>query len=134
MTRAFRFASLMSMMVFVVGCSGTREPPTTTGSIENAADVPQEAPRQVAGIGIRPIIHAHGFAIGQLSPGGPADQAGLRAGDVVVEVDGDSTARWTLERAATRLRGAVGTDVTLVAERGGERFEVRISRRTVAAR
>jgi C-terminal processing protease CtpA/Prc len=131
-TRAFRLAPL-SMMLFVVACSGSREPPPPRGSIDNVVDVPAATPVHTAGIGIRPVIHAHGFAIGQLFPGGPADRAGLRVGDVVVEVDGDSTARWTLERAAKRLRGAVGSTVALAAERGGERLEVRLARQTIAA-
>jgi len=114
---------LVSVVVVGLGCSGYRDPPAATHP---------ETPNQVVGIGIRPVMHADGFAIGQLFPGGPADQAGLLPGDVVVEVDGDPTARWTLDRAAKRLRGAAGTTVTLVAVRGGERFEIRLERRTLA--
>ncbi len=94
--------------------------------------MPDQIPREISGIGIRPAIHADGFVIGQLFPGGPAEQAGLHEGDVVLEVNGEPTARWTLERAAQRLRGASGTSVTLLAEREGERFEVRLSRRAVS--
>jgi carboxyl-terminal processing protease len=91
-----------------------------------------EEPRQVTGIGIRPVMHEKGFAIGQIFPDGPAMAAGLREGDVIVAVDGEPTARWTLDRAAARLRSTAGTKVSLVVERGEQRFEVGVIRRTVA--
>jgi carboxyl-terminal processing protease len=126
---------LVSMLVVGLGCQAPEaaqpDPPPAMESIAKEADMPEQTPREISGIGIRPVTHADGIAIGQLFPGGPADEAGLRQGDVVLEVDGDPTARWTLERAASRLRGATGTNVTLLAERDGERFEVRLSRRTV---
>jgi carboxyl-terminal processing protease len=132
MSRASRLGSLVSLVVLGLGCSGLRDPPPPTSSAAKVAAVPDETPKPIAGIGIRPVSHADGFAIGQLFPGGAAADAGLREGDVVVEVDGDRTARWTLDRTASRLRGEAGTDVTLVAQRDGERFEVRLTRRTLA--
>jgi C-terminal processing protease CtpA/Prc len=114
---------LASLALLVGACQSAPAPPT-----EQAGDTP----RQVAGIGIRPVMHAKGFAIGQLFPDGPAAEAGLREGDVVLAVDGEPTARWTLDRAATRLRSAAGTRVTLSVERGADRFEVELVRRTVA--
>jgi carboxyl-terminal processing protease len=126
---------LVSMIVVGLGCQTPRtaqpDPAPASEPIAKETDMSEQTPREISGIGIRPVIHADGFAIGQLFPGGPADQAGLHQGDVVLEVDGDPTARWTLERAASRLRGDSGTTVTLLAEREGERFEVRLSRRII---
>ncbi len=45
--------------------------------------------------------------------GTPAYRAGLLAGDVIVEIDGESTEGFTLEEAVKRLKGAEGTQVTL---------------------
>ncbi len=136
MSQNFRRASLVSMIVVGLGCQAPQPPSAgpapATPSTTNEAAMPDQIPREISGIGIRPAIHADGFAIGQLFPGGPAEQAGLHEGDVVLEVNGEPTARWTLERAAQRLRGASGTSVTLLAEREGERFEVRLSRRAVS--
>lgn len=113
------------LCVFCAGCVAAPPPPAPPAVVD-------EAPKQVTGIGIRPVLHDRGLAIGQLFPDGPAMAAGLREGDVIVAVDGEPTARWTLERAAARLRAAEGSTVSLVVERGPERFEVGVVRRTVA--
>ena len=44
----------------------------------------------------------------------PAQQAGLRPGDVILEVDGESTEGWSLEQAVAVIRGPRGTDVELL--------------------
>ncbi len=46
--------------------------------------------------------------------GSPAYDAGLRAGDVILEIDGQSAKAWTLEEAVERIKGPRGTTVTLV--------------------
>lgn len=45
--------------------------------------------------------------------GSPAEEAGIRAGDVVLEVDGEKTDGWTDQQAVKRIRGLKGTTVTL---------------------
>ena len=52
-------------------------------------------------------------------PGGPAVRAGIRAGDRVIEVEGASAADWETDQAANLLRGAPGTDVSLLIDRPG---------------
>ena len=43
----------------------------------------------------------------------PAEEAGIRKGDVVLEVDGESMAGWTTTEAVERIRGPKGSSVTL---------------------
>ncbi|HZE87784.1 MAG TPA: S41 family peptidase, partial [Methylomirabilota bacterium] len=45
--------------------------------------------------------------------GGPAQKAGLKAGDIIISVDGQSVAGWTLAQTVDKIRGQKGTDVTL---------------------
>jgi carboxyl-terminal processing protease len=52
--------------------------------------------------------------------GSPAEDAGLQAGDVVVEVDGVSVEDMPMEEAVGRVRGPEGTSVNLTIERQGE--------------
>jgi carboxyl-terminal processing protease len=47
----------------------------------------------------------------EILEGGPADNAGARAGDVIEEIDGQSTDGMKLASVVDRLRGAEGTDV-----------------------
>lgn len=43
----------------------------------------------------------------------PAERAGLQSGDVILEVDGESTEGWTQEKAVLKIRGPSGTEVQL---------------------
>lgn len=52
--------------------------------------------------------------------GSPAWLAGLRSGDQIVKIDGKSSAGFSIDEAATRLRGPEGTQVTLTLRREGE--------------
>lgn len=52
-------------------------------------------------------------------PGTPAERAGLRAGDRIVKVNGQSTEGWDVEQAAQVLRGPKGTAVELEIQRPG---------------
>ena len=45
--------------------------------------------------------------------GGPAKAAGIRTGDAILAIDGESTEGFSVDDAAQRLRGPAGTDVTV---------------------
>ncbi len=62
--------------------------------------------------------------------GQPADLAGIKAGDVVIAVDGVSVLGWSLDETVDVIRGPRGTDVTLTVVRQGQAtpFEVTITR------
>ncbi len=62
--------------------------------------------------------------------GGPAEGAGLLAGDCVLEVDGVSIVGSTLYEAIGFIRGPAGTEITLLVERAevSEPFEVAVTR------
>jgi carboxyl-terminal processing protease len=63
-------------------------------------------------------------------PGTPGERAGLRAGDQILEVDGESARGWTNDQAVARLRGPRGTKVRLKIGRPGvpEPIELEIVR------
>ena len=60
----------------------------------------------------------------------PADKAGLKAGDVILAVDGEATAGQDLDDVIGRVRGEAGTPVTLTIRSGedGPERDVRIVR------
>ncbi len=60
------------------------------------------------------------FEIVRPIDGQPADLAGLKAGDVVIEVDGQSTLEMSFDEVILMVRGPAGTSVTLKVLREGE--------------
>lgn len=58
----------------------------------------------------------------------PSEKAGVKPGDVVVEVDGKSTSGWTLPQAVSKIRGPKGTTVKLTVERKGNKQTFNIMR------
>jgi carboxyl-terminal processing protease len=55
--------------------------------------------------------------------GTPAEAAGIRSGDVIVAVDGESTEGWSVDKAVLKIRGPRGTDVTLTIRHPDEVIE-----------
>lgn len=53
-------------------------------------------------------------------PGSPAQQAGLRAGDILVRVDGQDVSDLSIDQIVSRVRGPAGTSVTLTVLHRGE--------------
>jgi carboxyl-terminal processing protease len=62
----------------------------------------------------------------------PAEKAGIRAGDRILAVDGESTEGWTVAQAVRVIRGAEGTNVVLgVGHSDGGSEDVTITRGTI---
>lgn len=59
--------------------------------------------------------------------GSPAEQAGLRAGDVILAVNGESTSGWTVDELRTKVRGPSGTTVTMRVLHSGETTPVELT-------
>lgn len=60
-------------------------------------------------------------------PGSPAEKAGLKAGDKIVQIDDASTQGVNLDEAVKKIRGAKGTNVTLVLSRDGETDPIKLT-------
>ncbi|MBW4091377.1 MAG: peptidase S41 [Proteobacteria bacterium] len=65
------------------------------------------------GIGLRPIRKGAAILAGTVTPVGPAARAGVRPGDALLTVDGQSTARRSVGAVAAQLAGAEGSAVVL---------------------
>ena len=59
---------------------------------------------------------------------GAARKSGLRSGDLVFGIDGVSTLNVAPDRAASWLRGPIGSVVRLEVERGSERLRFDVTR------
>ena len=98
---------------------------------EKAYDSLQETPQgEFSGLGID--IGQDGGYITIIAPidGSPAEDAGLKAGDVILEIDGESIRDLPVDRSVGMMRGPTGSEVLLTVGRRGvaEPFEVTVIR------
>lgn len=72
------------------------------------------------GIGI--VMGSKDNQITVVSPieGTPGAEAGIKTGDIIVKIDGEDTKAMTLEDAAAKIRGDIGTKVVLTIRRVNE--------------
>ncbi len=79
--------------------------------------------------GIGSLIQRQGEQVMIAEPyvGFPAAKAGLRAGDVLLEVDGVPTKEMKIEQVSDRLKGKPGTELTLLIERYGEEDALKVT-------
>ncbi len=75
------------------------------------------------GIRVRPLLRERGRVVIVEPPalGSPAERHGLRAGDVITRIEGESIDDWTSEEVVSHLRGPRGTEVNITVERPGIR-------------
>lgn len=66
----------------------------------------------------------------------PAARAGILANDLIIEIDGTAIQGLTLDEAVEKMRGLVGTDITVTVAREGvdKPLEFKLTRATIAMR
>lgn len=77
---------------------------------------------ELTGVGLQIALNPQTGILEVITPieGSPAEKAGLRPRDRILQIEGTSTANLTLDEAAARMRGQAGTVVTLLIGREGE--------------
>lgn len=83
------------------------------------------------GITISVMEDGSGFSVVKVNEGGPADDAGMKAGDVIVEIEGQSTEGMSTEDARKLVRGEAGTEVKLTVKRDWDRIDLTVLRKEV---
>lgn len=74
---------------------------------------------EYAGVGLEIARQGDWITVMSALPGTPGERAGIRAGDRIVEVDGESARGWNADRAVMSLRGRPGTEVDVRIGRPG---------------
>ena len=89
-----------------------------------------------AGVGLRVLARDGWLTVMDALPGGPAERAGIRPGDRLVEIEGESTKGWTQDEGTRRMRGEPATKVAFLIERPGVegRIPFRLTRDAVHVR
>lgn len=83
------------------------------------------------GITIQVMEDDSGFLILKVNEGGPAEEAGLLAGDVIIGVAGQSVIGWTSDAVRELVRGEEGTFVEMTVRRDGGEVTCSVERRMV---
>lgn len=83
------------------------------------------------GIGVTIVMEDEGMRIQAVTPGGSAEEAGLRVQDLITRVDGVDIAGKTAAETRTLVRGTAGTTVEITVEREGETLTFPVERRQV---
>jgi carboxyl-terminal processing protease len=85
------------------------------------------SPPSFTGIGVVVSPEHRGLMIARVFDSSPAQRAGLRAGEVIVRVNGRSLVGVSADAATALIKGSPGTDVVLGIERGGGAGRARIN-------
>lgn len=123
--RALAYAAIRAMTE-AVGDTGHTQFLTP----EELAALEQSLSGEFVGIGVEIDTGDGMFRIADVIPGTPAEEAGLRRGDVITAVGGVAIADLTREEAFSRIRGPEGDPVVLTISRAGRPpFDVLLVRR-----
>ena len=102
-------------------------------SAENYLIYREQMNNAYVGIGITITVSedGSGFLVTEVNKGGSAEEAGMIAGDVILEIEGQTTEGMTTTQARDLVRGVEGTQVKLVIRRDSESLELSVTRKTV---
>src|SRR2546423_15399730 len=86
---------------------------------------------QFAGIGATVQQKGDQILIAGVLPSTPAEKAGMKAGDVITAVDGQSTTGWTADDAVNHIRGKGNTQVQIQVSRNGATLTFTLTRQEI---
>ncbi len=86
---------------------------------------------QFAGIGASVQQKGDQVLIASVLPGTPAEKAGMKPGDIITAVDGQSTTGWTADDAVNHIRGKAGTQVKVQVNRNGQTLTFDLTRQEI---
>lgn len=89
------------------------DPYTTYLDAKSNTELNNQLAGKLSGIGIEIGIKNNRLTVVAPIDGTPASKAGLRAGDIIVSIDGQDTSSMTVDEAVGKIRGEKGTDVKL---------------------
>ena len=117
-----------TMKVAIDAMLASMDPYTNYYAESDMEDVKMQVLGQYGGIGS--LIHQEGANIYVAEPyeGLPADKEGLKIGDRILAVNGESTEGKNNAEVSAAMRGQAGTKVILRLEREGKTFDVTITR------
>ncbi|WP_207479946.1 S41 family peptidase [Arenibaculum pallidiluteum] len=103
----------------VGGIMGSLDPHSTYLDAEKYVEMRERTSGQFVGLGIEIQMDTAASAVKVISPfdGSPAASAGMQPGDLILEIAGEPVKGLTLKQASDRLRGPIGSDVSIKVKR-----------------
>ena len=120
--------ALITSYVYVIG-----DPYSVYRTPDESDDYSQSLSGFFGGIGVT-VEYDHTkktVMVISVNEDGPAKGAGILAGDYIVGVDGESIDTIGYDRIVDRIRGKVGTDVTVTVKRGDTELSMTMKRATI---
>lgn len=114
--------------------AGVGDPYTYYLSADSLAEQVEKNSGHFVGIGVEIYAGDDGYiVVSSVTPGGPAEAAGILAEDKITEVDGESITGKTAADVSALVKGEEGTDVTLTIfrESTGEVLEKTVTRQDI---
>lgn len=114
--------------------AGVGDPYTYYLPAESLAEQMEKNSGHFVGIGVEIYAGDDGYiVVSGVTPGGPAEAAGILAEDKITEVDGESITGKTAADVSALVKGEAGTDVTLTIfrESTGEVLEKTVTRQDI---
>ncbi|MBQ5610266.1 MAG: S41 family peptidase [Fibrobacteraceae bacterium] len=103
----------------IEGIRNILDPHTVVFAPEDYEDLKISMEGKFGGVGITISLRDNVLTVISPLAGTPAFKLGIRAGDKIRKIEGNSTKGLTLDEAVEKLRGKIGTDVTISIEREG---------------
>ena len=112
---------------------GLGDPYTEYISKEDMEGYMQDTLGNYVGIGIYMILDKEDGKIKVVAPmqGSPAEAAGIKAGDIIETINGESYTLEEMEEASEKIKGEEGTTVKLGIIRGTEELEIEVKRENI---
>ena len=87
---------------------------------EEKSSYDEQMQNAYVGIGVTITLQEQdgGMRVEQVTAGGPAEEAGMQVGDIITEVEGESTLTLGMAGTRAKVRGEAGTSVALTILRG----------------
>lgn len=113
--------------------SALGDPYTTYYTKEEMDELMEETTGNYVGIGIYMTLDLENNAIYVVKPmeGSPAEEAGIKAGDLITKVDGIEYSGEELDQASNAIKGKEGTKVKLEILSNGQTREIEVERRKI---
>lgn len=86
---------------------------------------------KLVGVGISSVVTEEGLLLQRVYEGTPAEEGGLRAGDLLIAVDGRSAVGEDADLVSSWIRGEEGTQVELTYRRDGKEHTVTLTRKSI---